>query len=245
MKIQECNIADQMNNININNEMHMSNEDRLFMSPVRPQSAPAMTVVGGRIVPSTNKSFPLNGQQLQMQLDDLTSAMTDMVVHEDTMEIPCNPAYNQYIHERCCVNPDDNNPFRQDNKRRDPVYLSMAAHITTTAANDSCDSSDLSDVSCHEAEMAEQMEKQQFFLNFLQQHGISDEQFLAQQQLIQEEAERQFVEHKAAQNQQRQQQIIAEIQAVVIPNTSMPSQGGPRLLKRADLIPMQKCTMWT
>ena len=30
------------------------------------------------------------------------------------------------------------------------------------------------------------MEKQQFFMNFLQQHGISNEQFLAQQQLIQE-----------------------------------------------------------
>ena len=45
----------------------MSNEDRLFMSPVRPQSAPAMTVVGGRFVPSTNKSFPLNGQQLQVR----------------------------------------------------------------------------------------------------------------------------------------------------------------------------------
>ncbi len=45
----------------------MSNEDRMFMSPVRPQSAPAMTVVGGRFVPSTNKSFPLNGQQLQVR----------------------------------------------------------------------------------------------------------------------------------------------------------------------------------
>jgi hypothetical protein len=44
----------------------MSNEDRLFMSPVRPQSAPAMTVIGGRIVPSSNKAFPLNGQQLQV-----------------------------------------------------------------------------------------------------------------------------------------------------------------------------------
>ena len=46
-----------------------------------------------------------------MQLDDLTSAMSEMVCHEDTMEIPCNPAYNQYIHERCCANPDDNNPL--------------------------------------------------------------------------------------------------------------------------------------
>lgn len=240
MKVQECNLIDQLSNINMNQEMHLSSEDRLFMSPIRPQSAPAMTVVGGKFVhcSSTNTAFPLNGQQLQMQLDELTSAMTDMVVQEDTMEMPCNPVYNQYIHERCCVNPDDSNPFSQNDKRRDPVYLSMAAHITTATA-------DTSDVSCHEAELAEQMEKQQFFLNFLQHHGISHEQFVAQQHLLEEEVERQFAAHKAHENEQRQQQIIAEIQAVVIPNSSMPSRGVPRLLKRPDLMPMERCTMWT
>jgi len=239
MKVQEFEIADRLTNMNMNQEMHMSNEDRMFMSPVRPQSAPAMTVVGGRFVPSTNKSFPLNGQQLQMQLDELTSAMTDMTVQTDTMEMPCNQAYNQYIHERCCTNNEDSNPFSQEEKRRDPVYLSMAAHITTIAPEH-----DHSEVA-----LAEQMEKHQFLLSFLEHHGISHEQFAAQQQLIEEEIEKQYAAHKARENEHRQQQIIAEIQAVVIPNSSyessMPSNGVPRLLKRPDIMPMQKCTMWT
>merc|ERR1712243_350165 len=42
------------------------------------------TVVGGRIVAS---SFPVNGQQLMMQVDSLTSAMMDMnVAMEEDME---------------------------------------------------------------------------------------------------------------------------------------------------------------
>eukprot|EP00088_Acartia_fossae_P058831 TRINITY_DN6929_c0_g1_i2.p1 TRINITY_DN6929_c0_g1~~TRINITY_DN6929_c0_g1_i2.p1 ORF type:complete len:268 (+),score=70.77 TRINITY_DN6929_c0_g1_i2:46-849(+) len=248
MKIQHNNITDKMNNVNLNQEMHMSSEDRLFMAPapVRPQSAPAMTVIGGKLVPSNNKPFPLNGQQLQMQLDELTSAMSDIVVHEDTMEMPCNPAYNQYIHERCCNGgaPQDSNPFSQTEKRRDPVYLSMAAHVTTTSPQDD---NALCDVSQHEAEMAEQMEKEQFLVNFLRVHGITEEQYLQHRQQIHSELETAYAAHKAQENQQRQQQIIAEIQAVVLPNSecSMPSQGVPRLLKRADLVPLQKCTMWT
>jgi hypothetical protein len=89
----------------------MSSEDRLFAAPVQmsksscptllrsPASCPALlsappllpappifSVVGGRMVQQP-AAFPLNGQQLQLQLDQLTSAMTDMIMDDDTMEV--------------------------------------------------------------------------------------------------------------------------------------------------------------
>ena len=68
---------------------NLSSEDRLFLSvpPSRPAEA-SYTVVGGRIVASSQGHFPLNGQQLMMQLDSLTSAMMDMDVSmEEEMEV--------------------------------------------------------------------------------------------------------------------------------------------------------------
>ena len=62
----------------------LSNEDRLFLAV--PPSRPAVstyTVVGGRIVASSQGQFPINGQQLMMQLDSLTSSMMDMNVSMD------------------------------------------------------------------------------------------------------------------------------------------------------------------
>ena len=50
-----------------------------------------LSVVGGRVGASScssNAPFHINGQQLMMQLDSLTSAMTDMVVsNEEEMEV--------------------------------------------------------------------------------------------------------------------------------------------------------------
>merc|ERR1711872_79999 len=46
-----------------------------------------MGIVGGKLVQpsySSNLSFPLNGQQLMMQLDNLTSSMMEMAVSQDT-----------------------------------------------------------------------------------------------------------------------------------------------------------------
>merc|ERR1712186_46387 len=67
---------------------NLSNEDRLFLAV--PPSKPAVqsyTVVGGRIVAASQGNFHLNGQQLMMQLDSLTSAMMDMDVSmEEEME---------------------------------------------------------------------------------------------------------------------------------------------------------------
>jgi hypothetical protein len=51
-------------------------------------AAPLFSVVGGRLVQQpSGGGFPLNGQQLQLQLDQLTSAMTDMAVEDETMEV--------------------------------------------------------------------------------------------------------------------------------------------------------------
>ena len=94
----------------------MSNEDRLFAAPVqscrseglrpaasspvqqqlllpppltRPVVPPVLfSVIGGRMVQQPcGGNFPINGQQLQLQLDQLTSAMTDMMVEDETMEV--------------------------------------------------------------------------------------------------------------------------------------------------------------
>ena len=47
-----------------------------------------LTVIGGRVVSSSNGQYPVNGQQLMLQLDSLTCAMTDMAVtnNEEEME---------------------------------------------------------------------------------------------------------------------------------------------------------------
>ena len=44
--------------------------------------------MGGKVVSSSQRQFPVNGQQLMMQLETMTSAMTDMTVtsYEEKME---------------------------------------------------------------------------------------------------------------------------------------------------------------
>jgi len=81
------------------------------------QQSTILTVVGGRMV-SRSAPMPLNGQQLMMQLDGLTSAMTGMSVQEEPMESA----------------EEDDSPYSQTCRRRDPVYLaSMAAHALPTS----------------------------------------------------------------------------------------------------------------
>ena len=63
---------------------NISNEDHLFLAI--PPSVPP--VVGGRTIISSPGHIPVNGQQLMMQLDSLTSSMMDMNVSmEDEMEV--------------------------------------------------------------------------------------------------------------------------------------------------------------
>merc|ERR1711990_1291617 len=81
------------------------------------QQSTILTVVGGRMV-SRSAPMPLNGQQLMMQLDGLTSAMTGMSVQEEAMESA----------------EEDDSPYSQTCRRRDPVCLaSMAAHALPTS----------------------------------------------------------------------------------------------------------------
>merc|ERR1711963_797012 len=78
------------------------------------QQSTIFTVVGGRMV-SSGSPMPLNGQQLMMQLGGITSAMTGMSVHEEAMD--------------SSTSEEEESPFSQASRRRDPVYLaSMAAH---------------------------------------------------------------------------------------------------------------------
>merc|ERR1712088_1459 len=78
------------------------------------QQSTIFTVVGGRMV-SSGSLMPLNGQQLMMQLDGITSAMTGMSVQEEAMD--------------SSTSEEEESPFSQASRRRDPVYLaSMAAH---------------------------------------------------------------------------------------------------------------------
>jgi len=250
-------MMDMMNRIDIHQTGPLSNEDRLFMSASvgRPQSAPTMSCVGGKMVMS-QQQFPVNGQQLQMQLDQLTSAMTDITVNDDEMEMASNPAYNQYIQQRLEAQP-GLNPFSQEEKRRNPVYASMAAHTTHSPTHDN---SSQIEHQQQQQQQQEQQEKQQYFLAFLEQQQISEQQFLEQQQYYLQLLEQQYAHHQQLQ-QQHQQQIQQQqlqdqqlqlqqlqINAVVIPNSCiMPADDDnirPRLLKRPDLIPIQKCTMW-
>ena len=78
---------------------NLSNEDRLFLAvpPSRPVST--LTVVGGKVVASSHGQFPVNGQQLMMQLDSLTSAMMDMeVTVEEDMEVRMGGIYRAMIY---------------------------------------------------------------------------------------------------------------------------------------------------
>merc|ERR1712200_131833 len=78
------------------------------------QQSTIFTVVGGRMV-SSGSPMPLNGQQLMMQMDGITSAMTGMSVQEEAMD--------------SSTSEEEDSPFSQASRRRDPVYLaSMAAH---------------------------------------------------------------------------------------------------------------------
>jgi len=276
-------MMDMMNRIDIHQTGPLSNEDRLFMSASvgrpdqlivnasvgrpdqlivnasvgRPQSAPTMSCVGGKMVMS-QQQFPVNGQQLQMQLDQLTSAMTDITVNDDEMEMASNPAYNQYIQQRLEAQP-GLNPFSQEEKRRNPVYASMAAHTTHSPTHDNSSQIEHQQQQ-QQQQQQEQQEKQQYFLAFLEQQQISEQQFLEQQQYYLQLLEQQYAHHQQLQ-QQHQQQIQQQqlqdqqlqlqqlqINAVVIPNSCiMPADDDnirPRLLKRPDLIPIQKCTMW-
>eukprot|EP00092_Neocalanus_flemingeri_P089353 GFUD01113063.1.p1 GENE.GFUD01113063.1~~GFUD01113063.1.p1 ORF type:complete len:177 (+),score=68.98 GFUD01113063.1:50-580(+) len=69
--------------INMDIPCNQLNADQMF------PRAQVLTVVSGRVVTScsSNGQFPLNGQQLMMQLDSLTSSMMDMAVNTEEVEM--------------------------------------------------------------------------------------------------------------------------------------------------------------
>merc|ERR1711997_389595 len=78
-----------------------------------------LTVVGGRMVlskvsspQSSHSSFPLTGQQVMMQLDQMTSRMMDMVVttEQDTEQMDTQHSENQNNQQQQEALRQQNNP---------------------------------------------------------------------------------------------------------------------------------------
>merc|ERR1712210_400296 len=183
------------------------------MQCAQQQQSTVLTVVGGRMV-SRSAPMPLNGQQLMMQLDGLTSAMTGMSVQEEAME---------------STEEDDDSPYSQTCRRRDPVYLaSMAAHALPTSQ----------EMERHHLEQLQQQQEQQ--------QRLEQQQLEYQLQLMQLQQQH----HQQQQQQQQQQESCPAMSDHQVPDMETSSlsmslpidsdfhYGSGRVLKRPDLIPM-------
>jgi len=159
---------------------------------------------------SRSAPMPLNGQQLMMQLDGLTSAMTGMSVQEEAME----------------SSEEDDSPYSQSCRRRDPVYLaSMAAHALPTSQ----------EMERHHLEQLQQQQEQQ--------QRLEHQQLEYQLQLMQ-------LQQQHQQLPSQQQQSCPAMSDHQVPdmetsnlNMSLPIEsefhyGSSRVLKRPDLLPM-------
>merc|ERR1712192_194742 len=173
------------------------------------QQSTILTVVGGRMI-SRSAPMPLNGQQLMMQLDGLTSAMTGMSVQEEAME----------------SSEEDDSPYSQSCRRRDPVYLaSMAAHALPTSQ----------EMERHHLEQLQQQQEQRL------EHQQLEYQLQLMQ--LQQQQQQQLPSHQ-------QQQSCPAMSDHQVPdmetsslNMSLPIEsefhyGSSRVLKRPDLLPM-------
>merc|ERR1739844_241147 len=177
------------------------------------QQSTVLTVVGGRMV-SRAAPMPLNGQQLMMQLDGLTSAMTGMSVQEEAMESA----------------EEDDSPYSQTCRRRDPVYLaSMAAHALPTSQ----------EMERHHLEQLQQQEQQ------LQR--LEQQQLEYQLQLMQLQQQHQQQQQQQQQHQQESCPAMSDHQVPDMETSSLSMSlpidsdfhyGSGRVLKRPDLLPM-------
>merc|ERR1712037_972117 len=167
------------------------------------QQSTVLTVVGGRMV-SRAAPMPLNGQQLMMQLDGLTSAMTGMSVQEEAMESA----------------EEDDSPYSQTCRRRDPVYLaSMAAHALPTS-----------------------QEMERHHLEQLQQQ-LEQQQLEYQLQLMQlQQQHQQLPSHQQqtcpAMSDHQVPDMETSSMSMSLPIESDFHYGSGRVLKRPDLLPM-------
>merc|ERR1711936_1278432 len=173
------------------------------------QQSTVLTVVGGRMV-SRSAPMPLNGQQLMMQLDGLTSAMTGMSVQEEAMQSA----------------EEDDSPYSQSCRRRDPVYLaSMAAHALPTSQ----------EMERHHLEQLQQKQEQQ--------QRLEQQQLEYQLQLMQLQQQHQ----QLPSHQQQTCPALSDHQVPDMETSSMSMSlpiesdfhyGSGRVLKRPDLLPM-------
>merc|ERR1712088_937415 len=103
---------------------------------------------------SSGSLMPLNGQQLMMQLDGITSAMTGMSVQEEAMD--------------SSTSEEEESPFSQASRRGDPVYLaSMAAH--SLPSSQELERHHLDQLQ-QQQEQQQQLEHQQQLMHLQQQH---------------------------------------------------------------------------
>jgi hypothetical protein len=219
---REFALMDMMANANHN----MSSEDKLFMHSSN--SCPVLNVVGGRLV--SGGSYPINGQQLQMQMDQLASAMSDMGVEDGMMEDAQSPAFQSYMQHRSEMEADTahfqeqfTDPHCQAEKRRDPVYLaSMATHRAGVTPNNSPNNN---------TQQQQQLFQQQMILQ-------------QQQQMMMQQQHQPHINNRLT----GCIQIAKDEQfgACGLPMEGEFSVGSSsRLMKRPDMIPMQKCIQWT
>merc|ERR1712037_397249 len=162
------------------------------------QQSTVLTVVGGRMV-SRAAPMPLNGQQLMMQLDGLTSAMTGMSVQEEAMESA----------------EEDDSPYSQTCRRRDPVYLaSMAAHALPTSQ----------EMERHHLEQLQQQQEQQ--------QRLEQQQLEYQLQLMQQQQQQ---ESCPAMSDHQVPDMETSSLSMSLPIDSDFHYGSGRVLKRPDL----------
>merc|ERR1712210_123603 len=180
------------------------------MQCAQQQQSTVLTVVGGRMV-SRSAPMPLNGQQLMMQLDGLTSAMTGMSVQEEAME---------------STEEDDDSPYSQTCRRRDPVYLaSMAAHALPTSQ----------EMERHHLEQLQQQQEQQ--------QRLEQQQLEYQLQLMQwQQQHQQLPSHQQqtcpAMSDHQVPDMETSSMSMSLPIESDFHYGSGRVLKRPDLLPM-------
>merc|ERR1712037_627309 len=174
------------------------------MQCAQQQQSTVLTVVGGRMV-SRAAPMPLNGQQLMMQLDGLTSAMTGMSVQEEAMESA----------------EEDDSPYSQTCRRRDPVYLaSMAAHALPTSQ----------EIERHHLEQLQQQQEQQ--------QRLEQQQLEYQLQLMQQQQQQQQQESCPAMSDHQVPDMETSSLSMSFPIDSDFHYGSGRVLKRPDLLPM-------
>merc|ERR1712192_81637 len=174
------------------------------------QLSTILTVVGGRMI-SRSAPMPLNGQQLMMQLDGLTSAMTGMSVQEEAME----------------SSEEDDSPYSQSRRRRDPVYpASMGAHALPTSQ----------EMERHHLEQLQQQQEQQQRLEHQQlEYQL---QLMQLQQQHQQLPSHQQQQSCPAMSDHQVPDMETSSLNMSLPIESEFHYGSSRVLKRPDLLPM-------